>query len=160
MLIDTGVDASHSFLANKILTATAACFSNDNNSGITVNDGGVSLCQDEQGTTVGFGSGEACDSSIIGCEHGTMMAGIMVGSDDNHQGVAPSASLIPIQVYTKFTSNDFCGEGSAPCIFALESDIIRALQYVDSIKSRHNLAAVNISLETPGTFHIRYQINN
>jgi subtilisin family serine protease len=71
--------------------------------------------------------------------HGTHTAGIAAGYNTSIHGVAPSAKIIAINV--------FAIDGSAS-----DADIIRALQWVDSISGQYNIAAVNMSLGTPGTF--------
>ena len=71
--------------------------------------------------------------------HGTHTAGIAAGFNSSIRGVAPSAKIIAVNV--------FAADGSAS-----DADLIRALQWVDSISGQYNIAAVNMSLGTPGTF--------
>jgi subtilisin family serine protease len=71
--------------------------------------------------------------------HGTHVAGIAAGLNSSIRGIAPSAKIIAVNV--------FAADGSAS-----DSDLIRALQWVDSISDQYNIAAVNMSLGTPGTF--------
>lgn len=71
--------------------------------------------------------------------HGTHTAGIAAGFANNIRGIAPNAKIISINV--------FGPDGSA-----YDSDLIKALQWVDSISSKYNIAAVNMSLGTPGVF--------
>ena len=71
--------------------------------------------------------------------HGTHVAGIAAGLNSSIRGIAPSAKIIAVNV--------FAADGSAS-----DSDLIRALQWVDSISGQYNIAAVNMSLGTPGTF--------
>ena len=148
VLIDTGVSSTHSFLSGKINHSREACFSNDDNSGAL--PGGESLCPSGFGQLIGSGAGEACSVSLNGCEHGTHMAGVISGSGA-FTGVAPESMIIPIQVFSKSTSELVCGIGLAPCIGALTSDIIRAIDYVSQLPVGR-IAAVNISLETTDVF--------
>ena len=152
VLIDTGVNASHSFLSGRINDAASACFSNDGNSGNVI--GGESLCLAMAGTSTGAGSGANCDQSITGCEHGTKMAGVIAGSNGSQKGVAVGATVIPIQVYTKITDDDECGgSGLAPCIGAFSSDILSAMNYINNtLRFNHTIAAINMSLSTSGLF--------
>ena len=158
-LLDSGVNASHSFLAGAIKQNVAACFSNDNN-GAGSPDGGVSLCPDgtdsdnlPDGSFIGAQAAPACDATIAGCDHGTKMAGIIAGSNSLFNGVATGAMIIPIQVFTKSTDEGVCGNAAnTPCIGALTSDIIRALEYVSSIASSNDIAAVNVSFGSSAIF--------
>ena len=159
VVLDSGVDSGHTFLSGKVDQELAACFSNDNN-GPGAPLGGVSLCPDgddigtdPDGSIVGVGAGESCDQSIIGCSHGTQMAGIVVGSNASSNGVSLGATIIPIQVYTKITDESSCGGPAfTPCIGALTSDLIRALEYIDTIKSQRKIGAVNISFGSSSLF--------
>lgn len=71
--------------------------------------------------------------------HGTHTAGIAAGVNSSIRGVAPSAKIIAVNV--------FAVDGTAS-----DADLIRALQWVDSISNDYNIVAVNMSLGTPGTF--------
>ena len=153
-LLDTGVNLQHEFLAGAINTNAAACFSNDDGVGV-----GASLCPGGAGTVIAAGAANACDSSIPACQHGTQMAGIIAGAGLGMSGVASGASIIPIQVFTSYSepSNPehitACGDiTQVPCVRALTSDMIRALEYVDQVKSVHDIGAVNISFGADGPF--------
>lgn len=71
--------------------------------------------------------------------HGTHTAGIAAGFSSSIKGIAPSTKIISINV--------FGPDGSA-----YDSDLIKALQWVDSISSQYSIAAINMSLGTPGVF--------
>ena len=72
--------------------------------------------------------------------HGTHVAGIAGGYlNATMHGVAPKVGIIVINV--------FGYDGSAS-----DSDIVRALQWVDSISGQYNIAAVNMSLGSSGIF--------
>src|SRR5262249_9442091 len=64
-IVDTGVDKSHPFLANKVVEE--ACYSS------IVTGHSTSVCPDGQSQQVGSGAGVPC--SLNGCWHGTHVAG-------------------------------------------------------------------------------------
>ena len=61
------------------------------------------------------------DLAPSGCEHGTHVAGIAAGRNDQMTGVAPAASIIAVQVFTDF------GSGNVGAFFC---DILRGLDQV------------------------------
>jgi subtilisin len=140
-ILDTGVEKTHSFLGNIL---EEACFST-NDSGF----GATSLCPGGVETSFAPGSAAPCSSSIFGCNHGTHVAGIAAGDGQYLPqpifGVAKSADLMAIQVFTRFDNPAFCGS-SAPCLAAFDSDIIAGLQRVYDRRTAHNFASVNLSL--------------
>lgn len=137
-ILDTGVDASHPFLAGKVVAQ--ACFSDANGRGA-----GTSLCPGGAGSSTAAGAGLNCQ--IDGCSHGTHVAGIAAGhatGSVSFSGVAPDATLIAVQVFTRFDTN--CGSAPAPCVAAYTSDQLAALEYVYGLRSQFSIAAVNMSL--------------
>lgn len=129
-VIDTGVKASHPFLAGR--KDIGACFSTTNqNANIT--QAGCSL-----GSGPGFG--EPC-TLHAGCDHGTHAAGIAVGGQypgKSINGVAPSAKFMPIEVFGK------SGDGK---LNAHGIDLLNALSFVRSQKLLgKRIASVNMSL--------------
>ena len=90
VVLDTGADANHPNLAGKIVAE--ACFAAGND------------CPNGERFDDGQGSGSYCTYSED-CFHGTHVAGIAVGAGASYPGVAPGASLIPIQVFSKFTGS-------------------------------------------------------
>lgn len=148
VVLDTGVNKNHSFLSGSVIAAAEACFStNDSNNFLD------SLCPNGQESMTGSGAGVACGSNIAECAHGTQMAGVIAGQGANFNGVATSARIIPVQIYTSSSNEFVCGDASlTPCIGALTSDIVSALDYVNSIKTTYSIAAVNISAGSTGTF--------
>ena len=149
-VLDTGVQTSHPYLAGK--TIAEACFSTTN-----AGQHSVSVCPNglsTSGTTPGqsgAGSGVNCSIAIDGCEHGTHVAGIAVGRDyaggPGYDGMARGASLIAIQVFSRFTTVAACG-GPAPCVLSYGSDQLAALQYLYTTirPSFGNIASANMSL--------------
>ena len=139
-IIDTGVDKNHSFLSGKVVSE--ACFSSND-----VSLSATTVCPGGGETSTAPGSGVPCDAN--GCEHGTHVAGIAAGgSPSGFAGVAPGASILSIQVFSKFTDPFIClltGEPQ-PCALSFTSDILAGLQYAYSQRTLLNLAAVNMSL--------------
>jgi len=87
------------------------------------------------GTTQMVGSGAAKPVHW----HGTHVAGIVAGSNTSMTGVAPEAKIIAVNIFDRYGST-------------FDSNIIAALQWVDSISSQYNIAAVNMSLGTTMVF--------
>ncbi len=134
-ILDTGVDASHPFLAPRVVSE--GCFSS--NSSDT-----SSVCPNGQQSQTGPGAAAPCSPG--GCSHGTHVAGISAGNGPSFTGVAPGASLIGVQVFSQFNSSSACLPDPAPCISAFTSDIIAGLEFVLSQANSLNIAAVNMSL--------------
>ena len=135
-IVDSGVDASHRFLAGKVVEE--ACFS-----------GGVAttstVCPNGATTQIGAGAARPC--SLEGCEHGTHVAGIATGNgtaDVPYSGIARAASVAAFQVFSRVDSS-LCADGVS-CIAAFTSDVMAALDRIAILRSVHNFAAVNISL--------------
>ncbi|HVN50727.1 MAG TPA: S8 family serine peptidase, partial [Acidimicrobiales bacterium] len=125
-IVDTGVDATNPFLAGKVVAE--GCYSGGAGSGTSLCPGGVA-------TSTATGSGVNCPLLTLGCYHGTHVAGIAVGGDPaggSFSGVAPGARIISVDVFTEVTDSVDCG-GPSPCIGAFDSDVIQALDYVDSL---------------------------
>ena len=130
-ILDTGVDASHPFLAGKVVAE--ACFASPGQA----EDPGD--CPNGTDTQTGTGAGVPC--SYVGCDHGTHVAGIAAGQDASVTGVAPGADLIAVQV---FHASNFCAV--PPCPLAYGSDISAGLEYVYDLRDQYDIAAVNMSL--------------
>jgi subtilisin family serine protease len=138
-VIDSGVDSAHPFLAGKVVEE--ACYST------TTRRRSTSLCPN--GTDEQVGPGAAADCSLEGCWHGTHVAGIAAGngtpSDLAIWGVGRGASIMAVQIFSRFTRSADCG-GAPPCIRAYTSDILAALERVYVLRTTHAFAAVNMSL--------------
>lgn len=130
-IIDTGVDASHPFLAGKVVSE--ACFSREGN------------CPNGQTTQLGTGAGAPC-TYAQGCAHGTHVAGIVAGSGAVMRGVAPNADLISLQVFSRFEGDKCEGDDEDPCTASYVSDITAALERVFALRDVFSIAAVNISI--------------
>ena len=148
-ILDTGVDKYHRFLAGRVVSE--ACYSGRGN--------GESLCPGGVTQSTSAGSGMPCsDPDLPGCFHGTHVAGIAAGKGPDFSGVARDASLISIQVFSKFEPDDCSDEeeeeeSQEPCIKASDSDVISGLERVLELSDDFDIAAVNMSLgdgEYPG----------
>ncbi|MGH9195209.1 MAG: S8 family peptidase, partial [Acidimicrobiia bacterium] len=138
-ILDTGVDSSHPFLTGKVVEE--ACYSS------TIPGQSASLCPNGQPQQTGTGSARPC--SLLGCFHGTHVAGIAAGhgagAGQAFSGVARGAQIMAIQVFSRITDRQACG-GFPPCLGAFTSDIIAGLERVYARRTQHNLASVNMSL--------------
>jgi len=144
-VIDTGVDANHSFFANKVISE--ACFSSN-----TESYNSKSICPGSLSSSKGKNSAKPCSIEIKGCDHGTHVAGIAAGQNGHFSGVAKDSDIMAIQVYSMFynspDNDNICNRmgRKSPCIMSFASDQIKALEYIFSQRNRLNIAAVNMSL--------------
>jgi subtilisin family serine protease len=146
-ILDSGVQSNHPYLSGKVVAE--ACFSGGGAPGTS------SLCPGQSATGEGPGSAAPCTLAITECDHGTHVAGIAVGGPATTggrviQGVAPAASIVAVQIFTKGTTTEACS-GAAPCVFAYDSDLNDALDWVRARVQANapgfeDLAAVNLSL--------------
>lgn len=135
-VLDTGVDKDHAFIG-ATQVSYEACFSlgSDGASGAGNCPNGLSFME-------GLGAGEDCTYSND-CRHGTHVAGIVMGgphasSPGAGAGVARSAGVIPVQVFSNFS-------GSA---LSWNSDQLAGLDYIFSLPDevRDTVASVNMSI--------------
>lgn len=135
-ILDTGVDKTHPFLVNKVVSE--ACYSTTD--GLNA---ATSLCPGGAASSIATGSGANCSSSITNCDHGTRVAGVAAGSGSS-SSVAKDANIISIQVFSEIASAAICGS-STHCLMSYDSDQILALQRVLDLKDTYKIAAVNVS---------------
>ena len=151
-VLDTGVDKNHTFFNDNDGAAVVAEYC----ASTTYEPYSIySLCPNGAQTSNAPGSGLDC-TGVYGCDHGTHVAGIVAGRPTSLtigtvSGVAPKASIIAAQVFTRFDLDDFCGgTGTAPCVASYSSDQILALEYVLSLDVSQGgslrVASVNMSL--------------
>jgi subtilisin family serine protease len=94
---------------------------------------------------VGTGAAVPC-AYTTACFHGTHVAGIAAGSSGSLSGVAPGASLIAVQIFSRFTGSSCLGAGSDPCALAYTSDVVAGLEHVLDLDASLAVAAANLSL--------------
>jgi subtilisin len=140
-ILDSGVRNTHEFLdAGKVVSE--ACY------GTTYSGhNSTSLCPGGVASSTAAGSGANCSIAIDeGCSHGTHVAGIAAGTGGSSvvKGVAPGASVIAVQVFSRFDSASICG--IPPCILSYSSDQMLALERIYALRSTYNIAAVNMSI--------------
>jgi subtilisin family serine protease len=131
-VLDTGVYSAHPFLAGKVVSE--ACYS------------ATGDCPNGQTEMVGTGAGETCTYAPGSCLHGTHVSGIAAGRGSEFSGVARGASIIAIQVFSKFTGSDCADDVEDPCAKSYTSDTIAAMERVYELRDTFNVAAVNMSL--------------
>jgi len=137
-VLDTGIDSAHSALAGKVIDE--ACFSSDNPA-----YDASSLCPNGSETEIGPGAAVNC-TGILGCDHGTHVAGIAAADDSQYAGVARDADLMAVQVFSRIDNIFTCGFMDFTCLSAFTSDVIRGLEYVYDQKDNFDIASVNMSL--------------
>ncbi len=142
-IIDTGVESWHPFYSSRLVEE--ACFSSNSSYS-------TSLCPNGQNTQYGTNAANDCSSTGISrCDHGTHVAGIAAGNNQNMKGVAPDANIVAIQVFSQFpASYDSCG--GVPCILTWSSDQLAALEWVLNNSTTNNIAAINMSIGSYTTY--------
>ncbi len=131
-IIDTGVESAHTFMGGRVIDQ--ACFSAGRS------------CPNGAAQQFGIGAGEPCSWAPDSCGHGTHVAGIAAGRGQTTDGMAPEASIVSLQVFSRFTGS-ICEEDSEdPCALTYTSDTIAALDWLYQNRDRLNLAVVNMSL--------------
>ena len=120
-ILDTGVDGAHPMLAGKVVGE--ACFSRGGN------------CPNNATVMYGTGSGAPCSYSSQ-CSHGTHVAGIAAGDTSSRKGVAPSATVLAVQIFSSYNGS----------IVSWTSDQMAGLDWVYSMRENFTIAAVNLSL--------------
>ncbi|MBF0291313.1 MAG: S8 family serine peptidase [Nitrospinae bacterium] len=145
-VLDTGVDKTHYMLdAGKVVAE--ACYSTTDAA-----NGSTSVCPNGANSQMGSGAGIDCNAKFSeapgACDHGTHVAGIAaasgLGLTPSINGIAKNASVIAVQVFSRFEAAD-CG-GISPCAMGFTSDLISGLDHVFSLRNTHQIASVNMSL--------------
>jgi subtilisin len=136
-ILDTGVDSSHPFLANKVVEE--ACFTGN---GLA----GAGSCPNGMSTQVGPGSAVPCTYAPFGCEHGTHVAGIAAGRGRSFSGVAKDANIMAVQVFSRFTGSFCANAGESPCALSYTSDQIAGMERVFIRRNNYDFSSVNMSI--------------
>lgn len=150
-ILDTGIDTDHPFFgAGGSRIVAQHCFSSDDG---TAQD---TLCPDgtDEDTSADATTAMCLNGGNM-CTHGSHVAGIAAGSQASDpsnapgDGVGPGASIIAVQVFTRFNTMAGCSPSAAPCVKSFPSDQILALDWVRGQASANpgwNVVASNMSL--------------
>jgi subtilisin family serine protease len=128
-ILDTGIRRAHQFFQGKIIKE--ACFSANQD------------CPNGDSSMIGTGAAEHYESIYYGYDHGTHVAGIGSGQYDGMAGIAKNSNIIAVQVFSRF-GPEYCG--GEPCVLSYDSDQVKGLEYVYSLRGTYSIAAVNMSL--------------
>jgi subtilisin family serine protease len=128
-VVDTGVDRDHPMLSGRVVAE--GCFTPSR-------AGGGGYCPNGSVEQIGVGAAAPCTGTLE-CGHGTHVAGTAAGNGDGRLGVAHGASIIAAQV---FTSSASPAEG----VGTDEASVIRALEWIYTLRFSYRIAAVNLSL--------------
>ena len=124
---------THTFLTNKVVSE--ACYSTTD-----ATQNSTAFCT--SGSTAS-GVGVNCPVTITGCDHGTHVAGIVAGKGTNgitfNVASPKDATLIAIQVFTKFSGAATCG-GAASVCHELYFGPIKALERVYALRNTYKIA--------------------
>jgi hypothetical protein len=149
-VLDTGVDFTHPVLSSKRLAE--ACFSRTNTAATTSCPAGINPSGLDSQIGLGAAMPKLPPVCADGCDHGTHISGIAAGNGigkggihENFRGVAPGAQIIGVNVFSIF-NDSLCGSQPKPCPLTYDSDQIRGLEYVYSLRDTYDIAAVNMSL--------------
>ncbi|MBI4842745.1 MAG: S8 family serine peptidase [Nitrospirae bacterium] len=136
-IIDTGIRKTHAMFTGKNIVE--ACFANGQELSDTRGH-----CPNGFNEMIASGSAAHQPGSFSGYDHGTHVAGIAAGNSPYLKGVAKDSDIIAVQVFSRFSGGD-CG-GADYCVLAYDSDIIKGLEHVYSLRGTYSIAAVNMSL--------------
>ncbi len=137
-VLDTGVDKTHPAL-NVI---SEACYSTND-----AGEGSSSACPGGVEESTAVDSGLPCDLNIIGCDHGTHVAGTIASTDTTYTGVARKGDIIAVQVFSEFQSAIYCaGYPNNECTLTWNTDQIKGLERVYELRTTYDIASANMSL--------------
>lgn len=128
VVIDTGVDAANPNLVGKVVAE--ACFTPARGAGGDCPNGAV--------TQAGVGAATPC-TGRVDCSHGTHVASVAAGGGPVVYGVAPGANIAAVQVFSS-------AKDASDRVVTDEASLVRALEWVDSVRATQPIAAVNLSL--------------
>jgi subtilisin family serine protease len=125
-VIDMGVERTHSWLSGDVVVE--ACFA--------TRTLGASGGDCPNGAATQYGTGSARPCPWTGCDHGTHVAHTAAG----YWGIGSGANIIALQTF------HWTSQGPR----TWESDYIKALAYVYSLRNSYRIAAVNMSIGGSG----------
>ncbi|MCU0286314.1 MAG: S8 family serine peptidase [Acidobacteria bacterium] len=128
-ILDTGIRRTHQFFTGKNIIE--ACYS------------ALGDCPNGSTEMKGTGAAAHYESTYDGFDHGTHVAGIAAGKYGSLSGVAKESRIIAVNVFSRFSAGDCGGD---PCVMSYDSDQVKGLEYVYSLRSSYSIAAVNMSL--------------
>jgi len=150
-VLDTGIHYDHPAFAGRI--SSSLCFSSN-----VVADKTRSACPGRALSDASSRAANYCfqdNSAVEDCRHGTHVASIAAGAPGNspgsgsytYTGVAPGASIIPVQVFSEvyLIPNNICGPAGR-CAISYVSDQIGALDYLYANRTSLGLSVINMSL--------------
>lgn len=140
-ILDTGIEKTHPYLSGRVVSE--ACYSTTDS-----DYSSTSLCPGGAQSSTAVNSGLDCSLSDAGCGHGTMVAGVVAGNTHPSYGggMARSAELISIQIYSRIDDGMRCYPAASPCILTWLSDELLGLERAYALRSSYRIAAVNMSL--------------
>lgn len=133
-ILDTGIRKSHEAFTGKSIKE--ACFSLRRD------------CPNGQYQMAGAGAAAHYESEYYGFGHGSHVSCIAAGNNhDSVFGIAKDAGIIAIQVFSRFSQAECQNYGiGSPCVLSYNSDQLKGLEYLYSIRNQYNIAAANLSL--------------
>jgi subtilisin family serine protease len=133
-ILDTGIRKSHEAFTGKSIRE--ACFSLRRD------------CPNGQYKMTGPGAAAHYESEYYGFGHGSHVSCIAAGNNqDSVFGIAKDAGIIAIQVFSRFSEAECQNYGfGSPCVLSYNSDQLKGLEYLYTIRNQYNIAAANLSL--------------
>ncbi len=139
VVIDTGVDTGHPNLTGKVVAE--ACFTPRRaTTGAPAGQATRSPGDCPNGLDAQLGPGAAAPcTGTADCSHGTAVSSVAVANGPEVWGTAPGASIVAVQVFSSVRA-------SGERVITDEASLVRALEWVEQVRTSRPLAAVNLSL--------------
>jgi len=131
-ILDTGLRTSHEMFKGKKIIEQ--CYSANGD------------CPNGEKSMSGVGAAAHYyeHSDVSGYDHGSHVTGVAVGNNGKDlYGVAKDANIIAVQVFSYFPSED--------AVMSWDSDQLKGLEYVYSLRNSYKISSINMSLggDTP-----------